>query len=402
MPEIHAKFSPSAANRWLACTAAPIREAGYSRTSSDAADTGTCYHAVAELMLHSLLAIKSAVHKTSEAKLKRVFKEAFMDVQKYGTGDISGPEATALMNWTEAENNSLSYVRWIINTFGSVISSGHGSFGIEQRSVILDDEVFGTVDFVIRTLDEFWIIDLKTGRFPVSPEFNKQLMTYAAGYHDKASKFHLVIFQDMKPHVWSTTSREIKNHLDRIFNAVTKAKSNPEAVPGKHCKWCKAKADCPDFGKMSLDVAKSEFADIVPDDPTAEMTIASMTSEDALTLLSGFAAIEEAVSLALPLLAQRVFNGELSIPGFKLIRSSKHKRWADKKDAEKILKREIGDKAFKRSLITPNQAESLVKDKSILDGHWERPTGELKLVTIETRGKEIVSSARLDFGDDLL
>ena len=47
----HALLSPSAAHRWLYCTAAPLLEQTFPDTGSEYAAEGTLAHAVAELKL---------------------------------------------------------------------------------------------------------------------------------------------------------------------------------------------------------------------------------------------------------------------------------------------------------------------------------------------------------------
>lgn len=48
MTNSHAKLSPSASERWLVCSVAPVREEAFPDTTNDAAEWGTAAHAMAE------------------------------------------------------------------------------------------------------------------------------------------------------------------------------------------------------------------------------------------------------------------------------------------------------------------------------------------------------------------
>ena len=46
----HAKLSPSASERWLVCSVAPVREGAFPDTTNDAAEWGTAAHAMAAVL----------------------------------------------------------------------------------------------------------------------------------------------------------------------------------------------------------------------------------------------------------------------------------------------------------------------------------------------------------------
>lgn len=98
------------------------------------------------------------------------------------------------------------------------------------------------------------VIDFKTGRTPVSPEWNMQLMIYAyciiKGAFYSIDKVNLVIYQD-QPKSWICSFKDLESFiLDRIVPGVHLVLSGVKVhKPGSYCKWCKIQNECNQYLK---------------------------------------------------------------------------------------------------------------------------------------------------------
>ena len=390
----HAKFAPSAAERWMACNAAPHREFDLPDTTSDAADRGTCYHAVAEIMLRRLTTPALAAGNVAKVEVRRAFRFAYDTVHTYGDtkNGVDAETARRLMNEDEAHHHAVTYVLWILETFGKKIANG-ARFGLEDR-VHISPNCGGTVDFWCQHGTNLDVVDLKTGRHPISPVENKQGLTYAAGLYERlrdvTQRVTLTIFQDGMAHQWDTDTARVAEWSHEVSERTISLKS--DATPGVHCKWCKAKPTCEEYAAHNLALVQDEFTPTVVEDVAG--TIANIDGETAARLLDAYTQIEAFVAAALPVLTERVYREGLEVPGYKTIRGTKHKAWNDKDEAVKKL----GPKATKPQVLTPNQAIKALGEDSCA-GLWFQPVGEVKLVPEGTRGKPVTASAQIEFAD---
>lgn len=111
---------------------------------------------------------------------------------------------------------------------------------------------WGTADIVLgwdRTLE---IFDLKTGRQEVSAEFNEQLLAYAVGALDVLGwenfdtvQLHIVGVR-WKGNSWERTTEQVRNWKETYLAPKMKEcyDFHPQAKPGEHCLYCKAKLFC--------------------------------------------------------------------------------------------------------------------------------------------------------------
>lgn len=132
---------------------------------------------------------------------------------------------------------------------------------------IYHPDLGGTADAVVIDGDAIHIIDLKTGKAPVSVINNKQMMTYALGALTKHG-FHFteVVLHIYQPNnisreiygtddinLWSADLIEIARRADDPFE-----KPNPSS---KACHFCKAKTVCPAMHEKAIENAKQDFAE---------------------------------------------------------------------------------------------------------------------------------------------
>ena len=103
-----------------------------------------------------------------------------------------------------------------------------------------------TVDLVLYTQDEIHIVDYKTGKIPVHPENNEQLLFYALCAAPLAPKAKGVSLHIVQP--WADIMDEWFADTDTLNDFMTLAQQQEAKVtskvvefgPGDHCKFCPA------------------------------------------------------------------------------------------------------------------------------------------------------------------
>jgi len=255
-PTIHSrKYSPSKSSTWLNCPLSTLFNDGTSQESSPQAEFGTqCHELGAALISKSL----NLIDYDSEVKpIDELIKELDMysdDLQEIADG----------------------YADFVINTieFEKKRSDSEPLVVIEQHlDMNFDEDAGGTLDCgIISSVDggTLTVIDLKTGRTPVQAfdsstgMFNSQLGIYALYFYKAykdlypVKKVRLVIYQ---PVISNTSDYEIS--IDELLQfesnvlipAVGRTKvGNPEATPGKYCRYCAGKAICAKRAENSMEI----------------------------------------------------------------------------------------------------------------------------------------------------
>ena len=251
----HARLSPSAGERWLACAVAPAREASFPDKSNDASEEGTAAHKLSELCLtQGVSAYGPAVPKAYEKWDNAVFRD---HVQTY-----------------------LDLVRSKLTDTSTLF--------VEQRLQILPEfDIFGTADAVIVDGHTLRVIDLKFGQgVLVDADDNAQLSLYGWGAYNSldwlASEdiayIEVTICQPRRNNTVSKTfsAAELKGWIKENEPKARKAfraLATDAATPGAHCRWCRAKGVCKERAEYNLATAAFDFdmvadPDCKPADPT--------------------------------------------------------------------------------------------------------------------------------------
>ena len=245
-PTIHSrKYSPSKSSTWLNCPLSTLLNDGSSQETNPQAAFGTqCHELGAALISQSL----NLIDYDSEIKpIEEVIKE--LDMYSEEMQEIADGYADFVIQTIEFEKKRTDTEPLIV---------------IEQHlDMDFDDDAGGTLDCgIISSLDSgtLTVIDLKTGRTPVyafdseSGLFNSQLGIYAL-YFYKAykglypiKKVRLVIYQPVinNTNDYEMTIEELLQfELNVLVPAVKRTNAeNPEAHPGKYCRYCAGKAIC--------------------------------------------------------------------------------------------------------------------------------------------------------------
>lgn len=231
-PAAHAKLSPSAAHRFLICTAAPNFEAQFPDTPSSYAEEGTLAHAVAEIY-----AIR----------------------WQQGDTNRHPPLPDTLLNHPlysdEMQHTAAAWVDQL-----SRLAAAHStapSVRLEQRLDLSRwlPESFGTADCIMVSPHRITVADYKHGKgVRVDATENPQMRYYALGAIDRytmllapGATVHTAIIQPRLDHV---SEEEIsaddlagwgKANLARAAQA---HRGPGEFVPGEHCRFCRGRVHC--------------------------------------------------------------------------------------------------------------------------------------------------------------
>lgn len=244
MPDMHAKLSPSAAERWLNCP-------GSIALSSECPPPGPSEYAEEGTRAHSL----------AEAKLLLM------------GGDIDKRKYNAIVRklnpdgeMQEATDFYRDEVQTILNGAGK-----DAELMIEQR-FSLDrwiPESFGTSDAVVLGDGKIEVIDLKYGKgVKVSAKGNPQLRLYGAGaalLFEGLYDFDTVRMTIIQPRLDHVSTEEIP--LDDLMEWMETVKPRAkeafdgtgEISPGEWCRFCPAKAICRKRAEANMELARFEF-----------------------------------------------------------------------------------------------------------------------------------------------
>lgn len=346
---LHAKLGASSSDRWLACTAAPTLEEGYTDSGSTFAAEGTLAHELAERTL----------------------------VSGRNARDMSGDFKLDMCDYVQ------TYVDYVRGVAGDLL--------IEQRLDMTDwvPEGFGTADaIVIGATGSIHVIDLKYGvGVPVSAYDNSQLKLYALGalaafdtIYD-INKVTMVIVQPRLDNIseFEMSASALRTWGDSIRLTAQEAFTGPGvANPGDHCRWCKARHDCRARADQNLAIARDEMGAWCPPAPT-------LSSEELAAL---YPKLDNLVRWANDIQAHCLSLAETGtqLPGLKLVEGRSVRCWADEKKVEDALFK-AGfnvDSAYTHKIITITAAEKLLGKKEfseLLGDNIIKPPGKPTLTT---------------------
>lgn len=380
----HAVLSPSAANRWLACTPSARLELKFPDTSGDFAKEGTLAHEFGEL------------------HLRRAHGE--ITAEKYGA------EVAALMKSPlyseELEEYAAGYADFVMEKFH--LAQQTTSDAVLRIEEVIDltayvPEGFGTGDAVILADGTMEIIDLKYGKgVRVSAENNKQMMLYALGMLDMfgfmyaVKKVRMTIYQPRLDNIseWEMDAAELETWgLDELQPQAEKAFEGAGAfVPGAHCRFCRAKAQCRALAEKNIESVKHES-----DDP------ALMTPEEIALVLAEVDGIKNWITAVEEYALQAALDGK-QFPGFKLVEGRSNRKYADEKAvANRLTENGYLPEAIYEptKLKTITNMEKAITKKAftiLLNDLIIKPQGKPTLVPADDKRAEW-SSAANDFSE---
>lgn len=387
----HSRLGASGAHRWMHCPGSiALGEKAPDKAPSIYAATGTVAHEIGENCLRLGVEPKDFLGDTFHC-------------------DGFGIEVDDEM----AEAVEV-YVNFIHTVAPPAYKDVHGFEVFVERQFSLPEihqDLGGTADCVITYPPArahggtLMVIDYKHGSgVTVEAENNPQLMIYALGalstFPDQHfSKVRIVIVQPRgageSVKDWWINVEALKAWGDSVLRAATKRVDEaPEYNAGDHCRFCDAKALCSAHEQRALEVARTEFGVCdFPQPDTLDLPHVAKVLQFA-ELMSDW--VQQVKAHAQSCMEQ----GE-DIPGYKLVRRRSLRRWKDEAEAEAVLKEHVDP--YKKTLVSPAQAEKLVKDKGVdISSLWEKPDNGLVIAPADDKRAAVACNSSVeDFVDQL-
>lgn len=260
----HAKCSPSAAERWLHCTAAPNYELQFPEEApSIYAAEGTLAHEFAEL--YALQIFEQITKRTFNSRLKKLQAK-----------DLYDPEM---------EKTAQFYAEYIFRKAAEFDGVPHLALEVGVDLSEFVPEGFGRCDCVLIGRDCLHITDYKHGAgVAVSPVENPQMMLYALGalrrYRMAYPTIETVSMAIVQPRItediaeYTMTADALLNWGLQIQSIAKEAYDGPGTfAPGDWCRWCKGKAICRARAEKYLDLEALWHKDTLTDAEIGDVLI---------------------------------------------------------------------------------------------------------------------------------
>lgn len=426
----HSRLGGSGAHRYFRCAGAPNLERYWTSDTGDDAAEGTAAHHLMEACFvegkkpHDFLDDEIVVwqDKKAEVGYNPSTWAAFFDEDGGQVEEIR----LAYKWWSFKVDKAMAgYIDSVIEEVrafpGDLYAEqevdlspwlGEGEIGNADITVIEDPLMFeGEVQRVL-------VADLKYGFVLVDVEDNEQLMLYALGIWEKYkaqvnddAEFVLRIYQ---PRInyrgeWVITLEDLLKFGERAA-VLAEATRDPKAkrtAGSIQCSRCSARPRCPEYTWwVSTDIMKIDIAEITEgdlDDPITLPEIESLSPEARAKVFLHKKAITNWLSDIEESLDADYDAGKPT-PGCKKVYGRGGRDWADVPKAEAFLRQRLNvDEAYKKTLITPAQAEDLLSPKvyqKMLDlGLVSQFNGKPTLVPASDKRPEIVRVD--DMFDDL-
>lgn len=380
--KVHAELSPSGASRWMRCPGSVVLERGRPDNSNQHSRWGTSAHYIADLCLQPYAGGTASEPLNAESFVGRVLQ-------------VEGFDIEVDMEMADCVNTYLNHVQAYVD-----IATGDTLFP-EQRldiSFLTGEEgAAGTSDAIgiTRNGRELIVIDLKGGRGVKVDADTEQLHMYGSAALREYELLYpieevlLVIIQPRLNHVsehrltvedlreWEAEA-ELAAQQVRLADAANNQQLTIPLTPGeKQCRFCKAKSICPALrGEVEASIVRTASAATADDfaDLSLPKKVAAVADKETMQQLDTDA-LGEAMRAA-PLVEiwlkevraeveRRLQDGQ-PVAGFKLVEGRLGNRaWRDESEVETALKaaRLKSDEMYSKKVISPTQAEKLLKDK---------------------------------------
>jgi len=380
----HALLSASGASRWLNCPPSARLEEQFPQSTSEYAEEGTLAHELCELKL-----LKYSVPmapRTYTTKLNKLKKNKLWNNEMEGYTDIY-----------------MNYIKSVAMSYKNVPTI-KAETKLDFSKYV--PEGFGTADCIIIYGNEMHVIDFKYGQGrAVSAERNPQMMLYAVGAYLKYSLLYnietvkMVIIQPRiydEPLVYEMNISDLLTWADSIVEVANLAiNGGGDFKAGKHCEFCRAKAQCRERAETNLKVAQYEFKKppLLTDDEVGQVL---KQSQDLAKWADDLKDYALSASLA----------GKI-IPGWKAVEGRSSRYFTDSDKAIELIVNNgtNEDMLYERKQLTLAQIEKLIGKKEFNDvvgDLVEKSAGKPTLVEESDKREKITnrSTAVEDFGGD--
>lgn len=358
----HALLSPSSADRWMTCPGSVNLSLTQPDRVSEEAQEGTNYHTLAQICLEQ--------GKSTDEFVGMPFEDETV---------VTEENAERLQVY-------LNLVRELETQGGLLVVED----SVPIAQITGEKDAVGTCDALIIRDEELVVIDLKFGRgVAVKAEGNRQTRMYALGaltkhdLWDVVKSVRLIICQ---PRVVDGVTEEtvtidqmklFRDEVAVVAKPIVAALDTKEALPlypsEKACRFCRAKAVCPELSKTVKQALEEGFEDLtkeIPEPVTPEKI------DERANVLGEAMRIADLAEIYIKGVRSAVESTLLTgrpVTGFKLVRGRKGSRkWTDAAAVEQLMKswRMKQEDMYDFSLISPTTAEKRLKKSN--PKRWKR------------------------------
>ena len=227
----------------------------------------------------------------------------------------------------------------------------------------IPDVAGGSIDMLGVSHDKRTVVvlDYKFGHAPVNPKTSAQLPFYALAasvdpatetFFDQAEYLVYVIIQPKvshEPQIHEEPYESLGKFMMKLDAAIklTQQKNLPKVV-GKHCQYCPAAPYC--------DEKKAQVR--------SALLINSKNAENLTESLQLAEQLESWVK-EVNAHAHNLMEQGAQVPGYKLVEKRALRKWKDASQVRTALYGTLGDALYKKELITPAQAEKIIKKEKL-------------------------------------
>ena len=406
MTKLHARLSPSSADRWTSCTASPAAQDGIPNENSDASRQGTtCHQMQEELLLNKELEPQNYIGRTlifwHDAE-NDVRGETWADQDGFGIPAAHVEAEVAVTEaMVDAVVSAVSFIREQHTLLG-------GEMLVEQRVPIGqftgEADAYGSADVILLGATWLAVFDSKFGRKRVDaakvlqaervdfitgevhPEQrgpNLQMASYALGAvheHDLFGAIEQATMVVVQPFIGHTDSYSCSiaelREVERFMAAkAEETRSAPRYVPNfDNCFFCRAKGRCDAQTHRALSTVFDGFG---------EADVGTVSPPNLLTLGSQYALVpfvEQWAKDVTDATRKALSDGEPVVRGdgtaYKLVAGKSGARtWVDEAAAAEVLTRARlkREDMYVFKLISPTMAEKLASAKKPKKGEAPQP-----------------------------
>lgn len=377
----HALLSPSAAHRWMNCTAAPLLERDVEDKGSTFAEEGTLAHAYCAKKLKEFLGLAVDEEKAEIAQLDEQYHSGEMD-------EYTDTYKTIVLEKFNAARTKTKDAQLLVEV------------KLDFSHYVPD--AFGTSDAIIIADGVMEVIDFKYGKgVKVSAVENPQMMIYALGAWDLFNfeydirKVRMTIVQ---PRIDNLSEFEldaanlINWAVDELQPKANEAYAGGKQKPGNWCQFCKVKASCKALSSMCIEAQQAS-----PDPRKISKEVMESTILPLLSTFKTWLTGVEEYSL------EQALNG-VQYQGFKIVEGRSIRKITNPTAVMELL----GEEGFaKESYIKPTELrsitdlEKLIGKKrfgAICSEYINKPQGKPTLVP-ESDKRPAFNQAADDFKD---
>lgn len=385
----HALLSPSSANKWVACAAAPAAELQAEKEVLNIyAAEGTAAHFLASECLDQ------GGFKLGDCTGLTIY------INNDGEACWGAPEEGYLFKFPVNPNmirhvdTYLASVHFFAGEDGIVLAEQE----LNIEPITGETDATGTSDVVVIRGGEIQIHDLKYGMRAVDAHENRQLLVYAGaaleayGFIYEIDTITLVIHQPRvfdEPSTYTMSIVQFKTLLEPIrvaaalALAVLTARDPFEfAFAGNHCSdyYCKARLTCPVLLR-EVEAATEEAEEFMGElaEGFGEATGTEDDSETFLKRLGDLASkvpmVESWCKDTMERVSVEVLTNGKKVPGFKAVLGKKGNRsWLSEEEFAEVVKgmRVKRELLYVEKPVSPAVLDTLKKEGTVTEDHWKR------------------------------